>query len=148
MNVLCWGTRNFPASYSNGYLVERLKSSFGKFMVDTGIWFSNVKSPSNECLMPLRPSPSYSDVHTNQSFNQFYGLNTDLDLHWITNGFNGAFAMDEEYQLGTLTPPYRLRPHCWEGALMCSDCWDQFSPIHTDLMTVPSLTSPIWEVSM
>ena len=32
-----------------GYLVERLKSSFRKFMVDTGILFSNMKSPSHKC---------------------------------------------------------------------------------------------------
>ena len=31
------------------YLVERLKSSFRNVMVDTGILFSNMKSPSLEC---------------------------------------------------------------------------------------------------
>ena len=33
-----------------GYLVERLKSSYSEsFMVDTGILFSNMKYPSHEC---------------------------------------------------------------------------------------------------
>ena len=31
------------------YLVERLQSSFRKFMVDTGILFSSMKYPSHEC---------------------------------------------------------------------------------------------------
>ena len=32
-----------------GNLMERLKSSFRRFMVDTGILFSNMKSPCHEC---------------------------------------------------------------------------------------------------
>ena len=37
------------ACSSFGYLAERLKSSLGSFMVDTGILFSNMKYPSQEC---------------------------------------------------------------------------------------------------
>ena len=42
-------------------------------------------------------------------------------------------------QQGTLTPPGHLVPPLL-GACICSDCWDQFSKLHTELMTVPNLT--------
>ena len=51
-----------------GYLVERLKSSFRKFMVDTGILFSNMKSPSrmlNDILtLDQQWHPNQSDFPT------------------------------------------------------------------------------------
>ena len=45
------------------------------------------------------------DFSTDQTFHQFYELNTDLDLQRIISGFHGAFATAVECQQGTLTLP-------------------------------------------
>ena len=50
INVLLWGPGDFPVSYSNrdtSWNVWNRHS--GSFIVDTGILFNNMKSPSNEC---------------------------------------------------------------------------------------------------
>ena len=67
-------------------------------MVDTGILFSNMKSPND--ILTLDP---YSDCLTDQTFHQFQDLDTELDLHRITSGCHGAFAMVVACQQGTLT---------------------------------------------
>ena len=74
-------------------------------MVDTGILFSNMKSPSHKCQMTFRPLTSYSDFQTDQTFHQFHDLNTELDLYRITSGFYGAFATGVACQQGTLALP-------------------------------------------
>ena len=47
-----------------------------------GILFSNMKSPIHECQMTFWPLTSYSDVPTNQTYHQFYNLNTEINLYW------------------------------------------------------------------
>ena len=65
-----------------------------------------------------------SDFLTDQTFNQFHYLNTDLDLHRIMSGFYGAFATGVTYQQGTLTlPDTWFRPPF--GTYLYSNCWDQ-----------------------
>ena len=50
MNVLFWGPDDFPVSYSNrDTLLNPWKYHSVNFIVDTGILFSNMKSPSHEC---------------------------------------------------------------------------------------------------
>ena len=52
MNVFILRTRRLSCKLlKQRYLMERLKSSFRKFMVDTGILFSNMKFSSHECYM-------------------------------------------------------------------------------------------------
>ena len=110
-----------------GYLVERLKSSFsGRFIVNTGILFSNMKYPSHECSMTLRPSTSYINFPTDQIFHQFHDLDTEFDLRRITSGFHGAFATDVACQQGTLTLSDTLLSSL-SGTCLYSNCWDQFS---------------------
>ena len=89
-----------------------------------------------------------SDFPTNQTFYQFHDLDTDFDLHRITSGFHRAFATGVACQQGTLTiPDTWFRPLF--GACIYSDCWDQFSRLYTELMTIPSLTfTELIEVSM
>ena len=56
-----------------------------------------------------------SDLPTNQTFHQFHDLYTELDLHRIMSGFNGAFATGVASQQGTLTlPDTWFRPPFWD----------------------------------
>ena len=78
----------------------------GSVIVDTGICFSNMKSPSHGCFkMTSWPSTSYSYFHTNHTFHKFHGLDTELDPHRIASGFHGSFATGVACQPGTLTLP-------------------------------------------
>ena len=75
MNVLFWWPGDFPESYSNrdtSWNVWHLHSA--SCMVDTGILFSNMKYPSQECLMIFWPLTSYSGIRTDQTFHQFMAL--------------------------------------------------------------------------
>ena len=56
-----------------------------------------------------------SDFPTDQTFHQFHDLYTELDLHRIMSGFNGAFATGVASQQGTLTlPDTWFRPPFWD----------------------------------
>ena len=56
-----------------------------------------------------------SDLPTDQTFHQFHDLYTELDLHRIMSGFNGAFATGVASQQGTLTlPDTWFRPPFWD----------------------------------
>ena len=82
-------------------------------MVDTGFLFSNMKSPFHECYMTFWPFTSYSDFPTDHTFHQFYDLDTALDLHRITSGYNGAFATGVACQQGKLTLPSSFLGHAY-----------------------------------
>ena len=73
-------------------------------MVDTGILFSNMKSPFYECWVTFWPLTN-SDFPTDQTFHQFNDLYTEFDLHRIMSGFHGIFSMGVACQQGTLTLP-------------------------------------------
>ena len=92
-----------PVSYSNRDTSwNTWNRHSGSLTVDTGILFSNIKSPSHECLMTFWPLTN-SDFPTNQTSHQFYYLDTELGLHRIMSGFHGAFATGVTCQQGTLT---------------------------------------------
>ena len=56
-----------------------------------------------------------SDFPTDQTFHQCHDLYTELDLHRIISGFNGAFATGVACQQGTLTlPDTWFRPQFWD----------------------------------
>ena len=82
-----------------------------------------------------------SDFPTDQTFRQLHDLDTELDLHRIKRGFHTAFATGVVLKQGT-PPDTCFRPLLGRGggACVCSDYWDQFSRLSTDLMTVPNLT--------
>ena len=108
MNVLFWGPGDIPVSYLN------IDSSWnawnrhsGSFMVDTGILFSNMKSPSR-MFNDILTLTSYSDIPTDQTFHQFHDHNIELDFHRYTSGPHGAFATGVACQQGMLTPPDTL----------------------------------------
>ena len=95
MSGLFWGPGDFPLSYSNkdtSWNAWNRPSGSFMFRLDTGILFSKIKYPSHSCLMTFWSSTSYSDSLTDQTFQQFHDLDTDLDLHWIASGFHVAFA--------------------------------------------------------
>ena len=55
-----------------------------------------------------------SDFPNDQTFHQFYDLDTELDLQKIMSGFHGAFATGVACQQGTLTlPDTWFRPPFW-----------------------------------
>ena len=125
MNVLFWEPDDFPVSYSNRDTSwNAWNPQSGSFMVDTGILFSNMKSPSRECWMTFWPLTN-SDFPTDQTFHQFNYIYTQFDLHRITSGVHGTVATGVACQQGTLNlpntcfrPPFRdllvlqlLRPH-------------------------------------
>ena len=95
-----------------GYLWERSKS----IMVDMGILFSNMKSPSHECEMTFWPLTN-SDFPIDKTFHQFHDLDTELDLHRIMSGFHGAFATIVSCQQFTL--PDTWFRHLF-GTYLCS----------------------------
>ena len=106
MNVLSLGPDDFPVSYANkDTLWNAWNRHSGSFMVNMGILFSNIKSPSDEFWMTFWPWTSYSDFPTDQTFHQFHDLYTGIDLHRITSDFYGAFATGVASQQGTLTLP-------------------------------------------
>ena len=63
-------------------------------------------------ILYVWPLTNYSDFSTDQTFNQFHDLDTELDLHRITSGFHGAFATGVVCQQGTFNlPDVWFRPH-------------------------------------
>ena len=60
-----------------------------------------------------------SDFPTDQTFNQFHDLYTELDLRRIMSGFHGAFATGVAGQKGTLTlPDIWFRPPFWDSLVL------------------------------
>ena len=105
MYDLSWGPGNFTVSYSNRVtLLNAWNRISGSVMVYTRIHFGNMKSSSHECKITFWPSTSNSDFLTEQTFHQFYDLDTDVDKHRITSSFHGKFATGVACQQGTLSP--------------------------------------------
>ena len=88
-----------------GYLLERLKSSFRRFYGRNGDLIQQYK---------VSLSRMFNGIPTHQSFHQFHDIDTELDLHRITSGFHGAFQTGVACQQGTLTlPDIWYRPPFW-----------------------------------
>ena len=106
-----------------GYLVERLKSSFRKFYGRYGDLIQQYEVSLSRMLNDIlildqQWLPNQSD---------FQPISWPLYRAWpspIMSGFHGAFATGgmpagNAYPSGHLVPS----PHC--GTCMCSNCWDQ-----------------------
>ena len=97
-----------------GYLVERLKSSFRKFYGRYGDLIEQYGVTLSRILNDILPLTN-SDFPTDQTFHQFHDIYTELDLHRIMSGFHGAFATGVASQQGTLTlPDTWFRPPFWD----------------------------------
>ena len=97
-----------------GYLVDRLKSSFRKFYGRYRDLIQQYEVSLSRMLNDIL-TLNQSDYPTNQTFHQFDDLDTDFDLHRITSGFHGAFATGVACQRGTLTlPDTWFRPPFWD----------------------------------
>ena len=108
MNILFWGSGDFPVSYFNRDTSwNAWNRHSGSFMVDTGILFSNMKSPSQKYYMTFWPLTN-SDFTTDKTFHQFDDLDTELDLYPIMSGFHAAFATSVACQQGMLNPSGHL----------------------------------------
>ena len=87
-----------------GYLVERLKSSFRKFYGRYGDLIEQYGVTLSRMLNDILTLTN-SDFPTDQTFHQYHDLYTELDFHRIMSGFHGAFATGVASQQGTLTLP-------------------------------------------
>ena len=87
-----------------GYLVERLKSSFWKYNGRYGDLIQQYEVSLKQMLIGILILDQQW-LPTNQTFHQFHDHDTDFDLHWIMSGFHGAIAMADACQQGTLTLP-------------------------------------------
>ena len=97
-----------------GYLGERLKSSFRKFYGRYGDLIEQYGVTLSRMLNDIL-TLDQSDFPTDQTFHQFHDLYTELDLHRIISGFHGAFATGMASQQGTLTlPDTWFRPPFWD----------------------------------
>ena len=104
-----------------GYLVERLKSSFRKFYGRYGDLIQQYEVTLSRMLNDILTN---SDFPTNQTFHQFHELYTELDLHRIMSGFHEAFATGVASKQGTLTLPDTWFPPLF-GTCLSSNFWDQ-----------------------
>ena len=97
-----------------GYLAERLKSSFRKFYGRYGDLVEQYGVTLSRMLNDILTLTN-SDFPTDKTFHQFHDLYTELDLHRIMSGFHGAFATGVASQQGTLTlPDTWFRPPFWD----------------------------------
>ena len=115
MNVLFWELGDFFSELlKQGYFVEHLKSSFRKFHDRYG----DLIQQYEVSLLPLLNdilSLTNCDFPTNQTFHQFHDLDTELYLHRIMSGFDGAFSNGVTCQQETLTlPDTWFRPLFWD----------------------------------
>ena len=105
-----------------GYLVERLKSSFRKFYGRYGDLVEQYGVTLSRKLNDIL-TPDQQWLPYRSDFPPISWL-TELDLHRIMIGFHGAFTTGVASQQGTLTlPDTWFRPPFWD--LLCSNCWDQ-----------------------
>ena len=114
-----------------GYLVGRLKSSFRKFYGRYGDLIQQYEVSLSRMLNGILTVAlaNYSDFPTDQTFNQYHDLNTELDIHRTTISFYGAFATGVGCQQGTLTPPCTWSCPIWDVQMFF--CWNHwYSIIH------------------
>ena len=128
MNVLFWGTGDFPVSYSKRDTSWNAWNRYsGSFMVDTGILFSNMKFPSHECYMTFWPLTN-SDYPTNRLSTNFMTLIPTLTFTELR-----VVSMEHLQRVWHASGerlPYRTPgsvPHF--GTCLCSNGWDQIPRI-------------------
>ena len=89
MNVLYWGPGDFPSKLlEQGYVEERLKSSFRKFYGRYGDLIQQYEVSLSRMLNDILWSLTNTVTSpTNQTFHQFRDLDTELDLHrlWVVS---------------------------------------------------------------
>ena len=106
-----------------GYLAERLKSSFRKFYGR----FGDLIQQYDVSLSRMLNDILILDQQWLPNQSDFPQISWPLYLAWpspIMSGFHGAFETGVACQQGTLTiPDTMFRPYC--GACFCSNCWDQ-----------------------
>ena len=113
-----------------GYLVERLKSSFRNFNGRYGDLIQQYEVSSHGCWMTFWPLTSYSDLPTYQTFHQFHDLETELELHRLTFTELRVVSMEHLQRMWHASRECLLfRKPCYVplfGTCFCSNSWDQF----------------------
>ena len=104
MNVLFWGLGDFPVSYlSKDTSWNAWNRHSGSFRVDTGLLFSNVRSPLSWMLNGILTIDQFQWFPNRSDFPPIFWLFYRAYHHRITSGFHGAFATGVASQQGTLT---------------------------------------------
>ena len=147
MNVLSWGPGDFPVSYSEiprGTLEiviqEILWSIQGSYSAKWSLHLTNVKWHSDPwptvASQPIRLSTNFMTLIPSLTFTNLWVVSMEhLQRVWHASRVH-------------LTSPTHGSVPLW-GACICSDCWDQFSWLYTDLPSVPNMTFiKLREVSM
>ena len=109
--------------FKQGYLVERLKSSFRKFMVDTGILFSNMNSPLTNVKshhdpwptgtsQPIRLSTNFMTLIPSLTFTEFWVVS----MEYLQRVWHASWEPLPFRTLGSV-PLF--------GTCLCYSCWDQ-----------------------
>ena len=95
-----------------GYLVERLNSWTRKFYA----WYGDIILQYEVFLLNDNVTLGKLQwLRTDKTLHQFHDLDTELDLHRITSGFNGACVTGLACQQGMLTlPDTWFRPPFWD----------------------------------
>ena len=106
-----------------GYLAERLKSSFRKFYGRYGDFIQQYEVPLSRMLYDILILDQQW-LPTNQTFHQFHDLGTELDLHrlWVVS----MEHLQRVWYASRERLPFRTPgsvPRC--GTYLCSNCWDQ-----------------------
>ena len=94
MNVLFWGIPRWTLEV----VIQEVLWSIREFYL--AIWSLPLTNVKFILTLDLR-----NEFPTDQTFRQFHNLNIELDFHWITSGFYGAFATGVACHHGTLTLP-------------------------------------------
>ena len=124
MDVSFWGPGDFPVNYSNRDTSWNAWNR-GSFMVDTGILYNNMKSPSHECWIRFWPLIN-SDFSTGQTFHRFHDLIPSLTFTkvWVV-------AMDHLQRVWHASRerlPFRTPGSVpLFGTCLCSNLWDQIA---------------------
>ena len=121
MNILFLAPGDFPVNYSNRDTSWNAWNRHSwSFMADTEIIFSKLWGlPLTNVKWHSDPWPVTSDFPTDQTSHQFHDSDTELDLHWITSGFHGAFATGCVMPTGNAYPFGHLVPSPFWG-LTCT----------------------------
>ena len=132
MNVLFWWPGDFPISYSN--------RDTGSFMVDTGILFSNIKSPLTNVTRHSDPWPTVTSQPIRLPTN-FMTLILRLTFTklWVVS----MWHLQRVWHANRERSPFRTPGSVPRfGTCLCSNCWDQIPQTCHDFTRLFTLNTP------
>ena len=136
MNALFWEPGDFPVGYSNRDTSwNAWNRHSGSLMVNMGILFSNMKSPSHECWsvtvtsQPIRLSTNFMSLIPSLTFTELRVVSMEhLQRMWLANRERIPFRTPGSIPL--------------LGTCLCSNCWDQIYRICRIFSRLFTLNTP------